>query len=52
MPEPVVRLAEGHAGETPRHEARVDGREAPEQARVPRLGVLGRLGVEHLTGLL
>lgn len=52
VPQPVVRLAEGDAGQEVGREAGVDGREALEQARVPGLGIVGGLGVDDLGGLL
>ena len=48
--ETVVRLAEGDAGDAVADQAEVDGAEAAEEAVVPRLRVLGRLGVDVLAG--
>lgn len=46
-----MRLPKRDARKAPGRKAQVDGGKAPKQARVPRLRVGGRLGVEHLTGL-
>jgi len=51
LAETVMSLAEGDAGNAPGDQAEIDGLEAAEEGAVPRLGVLGRLGVENITGL-
>ena len=47
----MVGLAEGHAGNAVGDQAEVDGVKAAEEAVVPRLRALGRLGVDMLAGL-
>lgn len=51
VPQPVMRLPKRDARKAPRRKAQVDGGKAPKQARVPRLRVSGRSGVEHLARL-
>ncbi len=46
----VVSAAEDDARAAPRHEADVDGGQAAEEGVVPRLGGLGRLGVDVVAG--
>ena len=45
-----MSLAKGHAGHAAGDEAGVDGHEAGEERAHPRLGRVGRLGVEVLAG--
>ncbi len=50
LAQPVVGAPKHHARAAPRHQAHVDGREAPKEAVVPRLRARRRLGVDVLAG--